>query len=417
MAEQQAGHCYRGRVYTPQSDLSTETDSPIGLTDLGRVRVLRALAEHRQLSRSEIVGRTGLARATVSSIVYELINGNLVREDAAADVGGPRTGRPAQVLSLVPDSAYALGLDIAHDHVRAILTDIVGTILWDRTQPMAVDDDPERALDTAVQLIGSALADVGVAREKVLGLGAGFACPVDRDRRRLRAEGIMPGWVGVQAVDELAGRTGLPVQIINDANAGVLAERRFGAARGCDNVVYLRLSAGIGAGAICDGRILLGHGGIAGELGHFVIDPRGTLCRCGNRGCLETVASPPAIADLLTRSWGRDIGTADLPGLLSAADRGAVRAVEDAGDAVGRALAAAVLMLNPEMIVVGGELAAARETLFEPMRRAIDRNTMVCHGESLRIVPSELGDSAGVRGAAALVLEGAPEALALAPAS
>jgi predicted NBD/HSP70 family sugar kinase len=400
------------------SDHANETESPIGLTDLGRVRVLRALAEQHQLSRSELVSRTGLARATVSSISYELINGNLVRENTAVDTGGSRTGRPPQVLSLVPEAGYALGLDIAHDHVRAILTNLVGTVCWDQTRPLPVDDEPERALGTAVRLIEGALADVGVPRERILGLGAGFACPVDKDGRRLHAEGIMPGWVGVRPVEELTRRTGgLPVQIINDANAGVLAERRFGAARGCDDVLYLRLSSGIGAGAICDGRMLLGHGGIAGELGHVVVEPRGTLCRCGNRGCLETIASPPAVAELLSRSWGRRIGAADLPELLRTADRGTARAVEDAGDAVGRVLAISVMMLNPECIVVGGELAAAGETLFEPMRRVIARNTMVCHTESLRIVASELGDSAGVRGAAALVLERAPEALALAAAA
>ena len=403
-------------MYTTPSDRSIGTESPISLTDLGRVRVLRALSEHQQLSRSELVNRTGLARATVGSLVYELISANLVRESSAADASGTRTGRPPQVLSLVPDGAYALGLDVAHDHVRAILTDIVGTVRWDRTEPMPVDDDPERALDTAVRLIDAAVADVDVPREKILGLGAGFACPVDKDRQRLHAEGIMPGWVGVRPVDELSGRTGLPVQIINDANAGVLAERRFGAAQGCDNALYVRLSSGIGAGAICDGRMLLGHGGIAGELGHVVVEPNGLLCRCGNRGCLETVASPPAIADLLTRSWGRRVGPAELLDLLRSADRGTARAIEDAGHAVGRALAVAVTMLNPRLIVVGGDLAAARETLFEPMRRVIERSTMPCHAESLRIVPSALGDSAGVRGAAALVLERAAETLALASA-
>jgi hypothetical protein len=160
----------------------------------------------------------------------------------------------------------------------------------------------------------------------------------------------------------------------------------------------LRLSSGIGAGAICDGRMLLGHDGAAGELGHVVVEPQGALCRCGNRGCLETVASPPAIADLLTRSWGRPVATTDLPGLLRAADRGTARVVEDAGEAVGRALAVAVMMLNPEMIVVGGELAAARETLFDPMRRTLNRNTMVCHGRSLRIVPSALATARGCAG-------------------
>jgi predicted NBD/HSP70 family sugar kinase len=402
-------------MYSTQSGRSAETESPIGLTDLGRVRVLRALTQSRQLSRSELASRTGLARATVTSIANELIGADLLRE-SAADAAGSRTGRPPQVLSLVPDCAFALGLDIAHDHVRAILTDLVGTVRWDHTRPMAVDDDPERALNAAARLIDSAVGDVGVPRDRILGVGAGFACPVAKDRRHLHAEGIMPGWVDVRPVDELAGRTGLSVRMINDANAGVLAERRFGAARGCDNVVYLRLSSGIGAGAICDGRLLLGYGGVAGELGHVVVEPRGLLCRCGNRGCLETVASPPAIADLLTRSWRRPVTTAELPELMNAADRATARAIEDAGDAVGRALAMVVTMLNPEMIVVGGELAAAHETLFEPMRRAIDRNTMPGHADSVQIVLSELGDSAGVRGAAAVVLEGAPEALALASA-
>jgi predicted NBD/HSP70 family sugar kinase len=400
-------------VLTTQGDTSAATDIPIGLTDLGRVRVLRALAESTQLSRAEIASRTGLARATVASVVYDLISGGLVRESATAGAAAARAGRPPQILSLEPEAAFALGLDIAHDHVRAILTDVVGTVRWDRTEPMAVDGDPDRALTAAGRLVDAALDDVGVAREKVLGLGAGFASPVGKDGHQLHAEGIMPGWVGVRPVDELAGRTGLPVQIINDANAGVLAERRYGAARGCDNVVYLRLSTGIGAGAICDGRMLLGQGGTAGELGHVIVEPDGLLCRCGNRGCLETVASPPAIAGMLARSWGRPVSSADLVDLLRAGDRGTARAIEDAGDAVGRALATAVTMLNPQLIVVGGDLAAAQDTLFEPMLRTIARNTMRCHTESLRIVRSALGDNAGVRGAAALVLEGAPETLAL----
>jgi predicted NBD/HSP70 family sugar kinase len=397
-------------VYATHQDGLTSAQTPISLTDLGRVRVLRALAESGQLTRSELVNRTGLARATVGSVIYDLIGGGLVRETLAAEPVGSRTGRPPQFLSLEPASAYALGLDIGHDRVRAVLTDVVGTVRWDRAEPIPVDGDPEGALDLAERLIGAALRDTGVDREKILGLGAGFACPVDKDGRHLHAEGIMQGWVGMQPVDALAARTGLPVQIVNDANAGVLAERRYGAARGCDNVLYLRLSSGIGAGAICDGRRLLGHGGIAGELGHIIIDRGGMLCRCGNRGCLETLASPPAIADLLTRSWRRPVSPDELHALLTAGDRGAVRAIEDAGEAVGRALATAVMMLNPQMIVVGGELATAGETLFTPMRRAIARNTTVSHTETLEIVTSALGDSAGVRGAAALVLEHMPEA-------
>ncbi len=202
----------------------------------------------------------------------------------------------------------------------------------------------------------------------------------------------------------------MAARIINDANAGVLAERRFGAARDCADVIYLRLAAGIGAGVVCDGR-MLGQHGLAGELGHVRVEPQGLLCRCGNRGCLETVASPTAIADLLARSWGRPVSAADLTELLRTGDRGTRRAVQDAGDAVGRALALAVTLVNPSLIVVGGDLVTAGDVLFEPLRRALDRQTMSSHAHALRIVPSALGDSACVRGAAALVLDSAPERL------
>ena len=166
------------------SDSPAAAEPPIGLSDLGRVRVLRALTEKPWLSRAELVRRTGLARATVGSVIYDLMGAGLVRESAAAGASGARTGRPPQLLSLEPEAAYALGLDIGHDHVRAILTDVVGTSRWDRTEPMAVDGDPERTLAIAVRLIDQAIDDAAVPREKILGLGAGIACPVDRDGRR-----------------------------------------------------------------------------------------------------------------------------------------------------------------------------------------------------------------------------------------
>jgi predicted NBD/HSP70 family sugar kinase len=389
-------------------------EAPINLWNLGRVRVLHALTETSRLSRAELVQRTGLARATVGSVLYDLIGAGLV-EEITDTAPGARTGRPPQLLSLKPDAAYAVGLDVGHDHVRTMLTDLVGVSLWDATEEMAVDDNPERALSTAVRLIDRAITDVGVRKDKVLGVGLGIACPVDASRGEVHAENIMPGWVGVRPTDELTERTGLSVRIINDANAGVLAERRFGAARDCANVVYLRLASGIGAGVVCDGRVLLGRDGLAGELGHVTVDPLGAMCRCGNRGCLETVASPTAIAELLSRGRPSPVSTADLAELVRLGDRGTLRMIEDAGEAVGRALALTVMLLNPELIVVGGDLVVAGDTLFEPLRRILVRNTICAQNRALRIVLSALGDSAGVRGAAALVLDTVPERLGLDP--
>ncbi|MDT7786992.1 MAG: hypothetical protein QOF58_5411 [Pseudonocardiales bacterium] len=375
---------------------------------LGRLRVLQALTEVGEVSRGDLLRHTGLSRATISSLVADLIREGVVREQSAAS---SRLGRPPLVVSLVPEAGYAFGLDIGHDHARLILSDLTGTPVWDDSVELDVDSSADDTVSAAAELVEAALDEVD--RSRVLGLGVGIACPVDRRTGVLRAEGIMPSWVGAKPAAMLTERTGLRTLAVNDANACVVAERRYGVARQCDDVVYLRLSAGIGAGVVCDGRMLLGHDGLVGELGHVSVDPNGEVCRCGNRGCLETIASPTAIARLLSRSWGREITNAELMSLLLAGDRGAVRAVEDAGEAVGRTLAMTVMALNPKLVVVGGELAAAGDVLFDPIRRALRRNSVSdLHGD-LQIMASALGDGASARGAAALVLSETPQLLTI----
>jgi predicted NBD/HSP70 family sugar kinase len=319
-----------------------------------------------------------------------------------------RRGYPPQPFSQEPRAGYAAGVDVGHDHVRMILTDLIGTPLWEKNVAMTVDADPQQALDTATNLIDRAIEETSVPRERVLGLGLGIACPVDTNGE-LHADGIMPGWVGMRPADELADRTGLATSLINDANAGVLAERRFGAARACLNAVYLRLSSGIGAGLVRDGRVLLGRGGFAGEIGHVTVAPHGDLCRCGNRGCLETVATPPALAALLSRSRTHPVTPTELTDLISRRDPDALRAIENAANAVGRALTYTTMLFNPELIVIGGDLLIAGPSLLDPIRRTLTRNAASSHPGRPRIVASTLGDSACVRGAAALVLDGVSE--------
>lgn len=390
-------------------------DEPLNLREVGRLRVLQALYESVRTSRPELVRLTGLSRATVSALVADLIASGLVREESGpADQETRPTGRPAQPLSLDPSAAYAIGADIGHEHVRVVLCDLFGTPVWDRVVAKEVDRAPHETLDLAVELINQAIHEQGVPRERVLGIGADIASPVDKTTGALGVEGIMPGWTGIRPGPELERRTGLATQLLNDANAGALAEQLYGSGRNVHNMVYIRLSAGIGAGIVADGRLLLGASGLVGEIGHLPAVPdRGRVCRCGNRGCLETVASPPAIARLLQESWGVPVTPADLPRLLAEGTKGALRAVEDAGEAVGRALAVLVTLFNPESIVVGGDLAAAGETLFEPLRRAVARYALPSASKDVTVVRGELGDQAEVRGAAGVVLAGAPRSLAI----
>ncbi|GAA2038228.1 ROK family transcriptional regulator [Catenulispora yoronensis] len=358
---------------------------------------------------------TGLSRATVSVLVNDLVAAGIVQEDAGGPAAEPENrsmGRPPLTLALNRAIAYAVGVDIGHAHVRVALCDLYGTPVWEEVEAKEVDRAPHETLDLAARLVHRALAECEVPAERVLGLGGGIAAPVDGDGA-LSAEGILPGWTGIRPGPELAARTGLPTEMMNDANAGALAEHRHGAGRGVDDMIYIRLSAGIGAGVIASGRLQLGAGGLAGEVGHLPAVPDGRVCRCGNRGCLETIASPVAVARLLQESWNEPVTPADLPALLANHRPGTTRVIEDTGEAVGRALATMVTVLNPRLIVVGGDLAPIGAPLFESIQHAIARHALPSAARQVTVTPGRLGPSAEARGAAARILTRAPRTLAI----
>lgn len=389
-------------------------DAVLGPRQMNRLHVLEALHLRPACSRAELTRHTGLSRATVSSLVEELVAAGLVEENipnggsAAGDTG---LGRPPVLLSLMPRAAFAVGLDFGHEHIRVAVCDLAGEPVVDDFSLAQVDHAPGESLDLAFELVRAAVERAGIAREAVLGVGMGLAVPINRRTGELEAEGILPGWRDIRPAREMQSRLGLPVTLDNDANVGALGESAFGAGRGARDMVYVRLSAGIGAGLILNGRPYHGRDGVAGEIGHVLSDPMGPICRCGNRGCLEAVASPVAVAALLEPRLGGPVSVADLLELIDTGDRGARRAVAEAGEAVGRALAMLVNVLNPELVVVGGDLARAGEILLDPIAAAIERHSVAPAGRAVRIVPGQLGDRAEVLGAAALVLADAPRAL------
>jgi predicted NBD/HSP70 family sugar kinase len=406
-------------VCHPELSEESIVAAPPNLREEGSLRVLQVLLASSTTSRPELVRLTGLSRATVSVLVADLIAAGLVVEEngaggaaGAGEAENRSMGRPALPLALNSSVAYAIGADIGHAHVRVALCDVHGTPLWETSEAKEVDRAPHETLDLAADLVQRAIAENGVPRERVLGLGVGIAAPVDADGA-LSAEGIMPGWTGIRPGPELERRTGLATEMTNDANAGALAEHMYGAGRDTEDMVYIRLSAGIGAGVIAAGRLQLGAGGLAGEIGHLPAVHDGLVCRCGNRGCLETIASPVAVARLLQDSWGEPVAPSDLPSLLATGTPGTGRVVEDTGEAVGRALAGLVTLLNPRLIVVGGDLAAIGEPLFEPIRRGIARYALPSAARQVSVVAGLLGSSAEVRGAAARALARAPQTLAI----
>jgi predicted NBD/HSP70 family sugar kinase len=206
------------------------------------------------------------------------------------------------------------------------------------------------------------------------------------------------------AAAEMRQRLDIPVMVDNDANLGALAEAAFGAGRDAGDMIYLKVSSGIGAGLILNGRLYRGSSGLAGELGHVLVDPDGIVCRCGNRGCLETVAATGALVDLLRRSHGEDLTTEAMLEAARGGDLGCRRVVHDAGRALGQVVATLLNVLNPELLVVGGDLAGAGDLLLDGVRESVGRAALPEAARRAEVVAGVLGDRAQVLGALALVV-------------
>jgi predicted NBD/HSP70 family sugar kinase len=243
-----------------------------------------------------------------------------------------------------------------------------------------------------------------VDRERVIGVGAGLASPIDHTTGTLGSPTILPSWAGMQPAEELSRRLSLPVDVDNDANLGARAELAFGAGRGVGDFVYVSMRGGIGAGLVLGGRLHVGSAGFAGEIGHVAVESSGALCRCGNRGCLETVASSNALVSAFGSAHGSTITVDDLIALVRSGDVSATRVVHDAGRAVGRVLADLCSHLNPAAIILGGDLAAAGKPVLEGIRESIDRYAVPPTAESVEVVSGVLGERAQLLGALALVI-------------
>jgi predicted NBD/HSP70 family sugar kinase len=376
------------------------------LRERNRERVVGALRERGRISQADIARMTGLSRTTVHTLVSELKDSGLVHE-VEAGVPDFRGGRPAVLLMLRDSSLAVVGIDFGHSHVGVAVADIGHNVLAERRCDLDVSHDARAALDTAARMVEEVLTEARVERKSVIGAGIGIPGPVDRTRGAVGSATILPGWTGLRIGSEMRDRLAMPVQIDNDANLGALAELTWGAGRECSNFAYIKAATGIGAGLVVDGRLLRGASGTAGELGHTTLDESGALCYCGNRGCLETLASGPAILRLVGQA---DSGTLTLDRVIELAAQGDVRcrrAISDAGRAIGVAVAGLCNLINPERVIVGGLLSRADDVLLQPLRESIRRHSVQAAAERVDVVQAVFVERAELLGALALALHGA----------
>jgi glucokinase-like ROK family protein len=385
----------------------------------GLVTVLDLVRSGAARTRPELVRCSGLGRTVVTQRLGHLLASGLVEEGAL----GPSTGgRAPRELRFRADAGVVLVAELGATGITVGLTDLAGELLAHRGEAWPIADGPVATLGRVEELFDALLAErPGVV---VWGVGVGVPGPVEFASGRPVAPPIMPGWDGYPVRDRLAARFRAPVWVDNDVNVMALGEVRSGLARDADDVIYVKIGTGIGAGLVSGGYLHRGSQGCAGDIGHVslggaVPGASEVVCRCGNTGCLEALAGGAALARDATDAAreGRsavlaerlaEAGTLDAHDVVRAAEFGDATAVEllqRAGTLVGETLAALVNFFNPAMILLGGGVGASGDLLLATVRQAVYRRSLPLATRSLEIVRSPLSGQVGLRGAAFMVVD------------
>jgi predicted NBD/HSP70 family sugar kinase len=341
--------------------------SQASLKEANRARVLSAIRQYGAMTQVEIAGLSGLSPATISNMV-----GDLASAGAVAVSPTIRNGRRAVLVSLASGGGLLAGIVFGDRHVRVAVASRAREILGQQRMPLQADHVADDGMERSARLLGDLVEDVGGRMGDIDAIGFGLPAPVDSVTGQVGSEDVLPGWRGVNVAEAMEKRLGAPVALDNTANLAALGELRSGALQGVRHGCYLKVSHGVGAGIVIDGEIFRGSAGTAGEIGHLAIDENGPICRCGNRGCLDTFVGARAILDVLAPSHGplrlQDVMTRAIEG-----DAGCRRVLADAGRHLGVAAAGLVNLINPERIVLGGQMAQVGRIVLAPMREALDR--------------------------------------------
>ncbi|GAA2205397.1 ROK family transcriptional regulator [Nonomuraea monospora] len=367
--------------------------------------MLGLLRKHGPLSRGELGKRCGLSRTTLYDILAELVATGAVVTATSQEAPRGR-GRPAETLTLNPDAGQAIGIDFARRALHVAAVNLAHEVVGSASEPHDAGLPWKERVELAVRLVGSLTGTRTGAG--ALRLGA------------LDAIGVgVVGVVGSQhAGDEEAAphpvqvllreRFGVPVLLDNNTRLAALGESIWGAAAGGQDVLYLRLSHGVGGGLVVGGSLHRGAYGLSGEFGHITVEPGGARCDCGGTGCLETVASIRAVLDAFRAAGGRAADVAELVKAVRAGDRTALTLLDGVGARIGEVLAALCNAIGPSVIVIGGELAETGPALVEPIERALHDHVMPVSRHRVSLRRATLGEVAGALGGIALVLHESP---------
>jgi predicted NBD/HSP70 family sugar kinase len=364
--------------------------------------VLRQLRDGSPRTRAELASVTGLARSTVAARIDDLVALRLVAPYGDASSTG---GRPPSQFALDRTGRLLVCADLGASHATVAICDLTGAVLAEHTEALNIALGPERVLTRMLEIVTTLLEGDGRSTADLVAVGIGLPGPVEFSTGRPSNPPIMPGWDGFDVPGWVQAHVEIPVLVDNDVNIMALGERTLHYP-GIDDLVFIKVATGIGAGIISSGTLQRGSQGIAGDIGHVrVARGAGIACPCGNTGCLEAIASGPAIAKAL-RERGLDV--IDHPGVLDLVRQGdteAIQAIRQAGRDLGEVLTACISFINPAVVVIGGSMAQAGEHLLAGVREVVYSRSAPLATQNLQIVPSRAGAEAAVVGAAALAMQ------------
>lgn len=380
--------------------------------------VLRLIHTHAPLSRARLAEITGLNKSTISSLVEELLDQQLVHETG---MNAARAGRPATLLEINPGAGCIIGVELGVDFVAVVLTDFMGRILWREHSEADPAESQDKTLEQTLALVRQAIAAARELSRPLLGLGVATPGTVELE------EGVLvfaPNlhWHNVPLRRIFADPTGLRVFVENDANAAAVAEHLFGVARRSRDFIFVFAGVGIGGGLFLNGQLYRGNNGYAGEIGHSPImaEPFQNPCHCGNRGCWETYANQYSIiqrvqarvqakrSNLSPAMVAEQNAPLSIPLIKSAAQAGdseAIAAFAEAGAAMGQGFASLINIFNPEKIILGGPLSIAGEYLLPSVKETVDKHSLPEIDQQVEVCLSSFGPDASLIGAVSIVVD------------
>lgn len=378
-----------------------------------KLQILNVIRNKGQVTKQEIARYLNFNLTTITNLVNELLISYKLLQEVGDNVS--TGGRKPKLYQININSGNIIGLDIGGENLRIVMCDIMGNVISSLTSRSQYNGNREKLIDGILNLIEKIIANAGYNKSSILGIGISISGIVDSDSENIIYCPNIDGLDNFPIKNFLESKTDFPVFVDDSVRCMAIAEKHYGIAKEYDNFLFISLGKGIGMGIYVNGKIYRGSMGLSGELGHITVDEDGPLCNCGNKGCLEAIASGPGIirraregiengiVTLLTQIIKGDLKNLTVEAISKAAEEGdkfSYYLINRTGEYIGIAVAAVLNLFGPEIVVLGGGVAKCGDVMIAAIRRTVQLRALSVISKKARIVRSELGDNIAARGAA-----------------